>query len=99
MIDKPAKPRGWRRFCYGPDSLPFAFRNGSGDLVGFNVEMAHLLARDLGVTLEFVRVESDEAPGALEDGEELYDRWILGKEAKRGKPRWCICRDVLRWMD
>jgi len=56
------------RFCYGPDALPFAFRNANGNLVGFNVEMAHLLARDLGVPLEFVRVESDEAPGALQGG-------------------------------
>jgi len=41
---------------YLPDNLPFAYFNAAGDLVGFDIEMAHTLARDLGVTLEFVPV-------------------------------------------
>ena len=40
--------------CYLPDGLPFTYFNAAGQLVGFNVEMAHLLARDLGVALELV---------------------------------------------
>src|SRR5262245_18489761 len=39
------------RVGYLPDNLPFAFFNGKGDLVGFDIEMAHGLARDLGVQL------------------------------------------------
>jgi ABC-type amino acid transport substrate-binding protein len=48
--------RGVLRVGFFPDSLPFAFRNNSGDLVGFDMEMAHLLAKDLQVNLEFIRL-------------------------------------------
>ncbi len=46
--------RGIIRIGVDPDSLPFAFFNGNGDLVGFDVDMAHALARDLSVEIEFV---------------------------------------------
>ncbi|MEP5764299.1 MAG: cation:dicarboxylase symporter family transporter [Halieaceae bacterium] len=45
------------RVGYLDDSLPFAYRNDSGEVIGFDVEMAHHLANDLGVALELVRVE------------------------------------------
>jgi len=45
------------RVGYMDDSLPYAYFNGAGELVGFDVEMAHALARELGVQLEFVPVE------------------------------------------
>ena len=45
------------RVGYLPDALPYAFFNQSGDLVGFDVELAHRLARELGVTLAFVPVD------------------------------------------
>ena len=48
--------RGSLRVGYLPDSLPFTYFNTEGQLVGFNIEMAHMLARDLGVTLEFVPI-------------------------------------------
>jgi Na+/H+-dicarboxylate symporter len=48
---------GRLRVCYFPDTLPFAFVNAASRLVGFDVEMAHALARELEVRLEFVRVE------------------------------------------
>lgn len=51
--------RGVLRVGYNEDKLPFAFFNGRGDLVGFDINMAHALARDLGVTLEFVRFDRD----------------------------------------
>jgi Na+/H+-dicarboxylate symporter/ABC-type amino acid transport substrate-binding protein len=36
-----------------------------------------------------------------EDGtmNELFDRWILGQQARSGKPRWCVIRDVLGWVE
>jgi len=46
--------RGALRVGYNPDRLPFAFFNSSGDLVGFDVDMAYRLARDLKVGLELV---------------------------------------------
>jgi Na+/H+-dicarboxylate symporter len=50
------RTRGSLRVGYLPDSLPFTYFNTEGQLVGFNIEMAHMLARDLGVTLEFVPI-------------------------------------------
>ena len=51
--------RGAIRVGYLPDNLPFAYFNAAGDLVGFDIEMAHTLARDLGVGLEFVPIDRD----------------------------------------
>jgi Na+/H+-dicarboxylate symporter/ABC-type amino acid transport substrate-binding protein len=42
---------------YFEDSLPYAFVNDRGELVGFDIEMALQLARDLGVRAEFVPVD------------------------------------------
>jgi Na+/H+-dicarboxylate symporter/ABC-type amino acid transport substrate-binding protein len=50
------RTRGSLRVGYSPDSLPFTYFNTEGKLVGFNVGMAHTLARDLGVALEFVPI-------------------------------------------
>jgi ABC-type amino acid transport substrate-binding protein len=43
------------RVGYNEDKLPFAYFNVQDELVGFDVNMAHALARDLGVRIEFVR--------------------------------------------
>jgi Na+/H+-dicarboxylate symporter len=51
------RTQGTLRVSYLPDSLPFTYFNAADQLVGFNVEMAHALARELGVALEFVPVE------------------------------------------
>jgi Na+/H+-dicarboxylate symporter len=57
------RERGVLRVAYRADMLPFAFRNRAGQFVGFDVELMHHLARDLGVRLEFVEVETvDLAP-------------------------------------
>lgn len=44
------------RVGYYRDWLPYAFNNQQGELVGLDIELWHLLARDLGVAVEFVRV-------------------------------------------
>ena len=51
------KKRGAIRVGVFTDRLPFAFLNGERQLVGFDVEMAQLLARDLGVKVEFVELQ------------------------------------------
>lgn len=61
--------RGTMRVGYLPDSLPFAFRNQNGEVVGFDVEMANHLAGDLGVSLEMVRIELDDISRLLESGQ------------------------------
>ena len=55
-VEKPAgsvvdsiKKRGVLRVGVLADRLPFVFLNREGELVGFDVEMAQILARDLGV--------------------------------------------------
>jgi ABC-type amino acid transport substrate-binding protein len=55
---------GWAR-----DLLPFVFRNERSELVGFDVEMAHALARDLGVELELVEIGAQSPEASLESGQ------------------------------
>jgi ABC-type amino acid transport substrate-binding protein len=45
------------RVGYLDDNRPDTYFNGKGELVGLDVEMAHMLARSLGVSLEFVPVD------------------------------------------
>ncbi len=49
--------RGVMRIGYNEDKLPFAFFNVRRELVGFDINLAHALARDLGVSIEFVRFD------------------------------------------
>jgi ABC-type amino acid transport substrate-binding protein len=51
------RARGAIRVGYLDDTRPITFFNGKGELVGLDVEMAHILARSLGVSLEFVAVD------------------------------------------
>jgi len=46
---------GKLRVGYHPENLPFSFVNDKGDLVGFDVELMHVLARELKVELEFIQ--------------------------------------------
>ena len=60
------KERGFLRVGYLSNNLPFDFFNAAGKLVGFDVDMAHTLARDLGVSLEFVPISYDNIARQLE---------------------------------
>jgi Na+/H+-dicarboxylate symporter len=60
--------RGILRVGYLPDRLPWVYRNNTGTAVGFDMEMAHRLARDLDVDLEIVRTTIDNAPVLLDIG-------------------------------
>jgi len=63
------KKRGLLRVGVFADRLPFVFLNGERQLVGFDVEMAQQLARDLGVKVEFVEMEDlTELPRLLAAG-------------------------------
>ena len=50
------KKRGLVRIAVVPDRLPFVFYTRDGNLVGFDVEMAHELARNLRVKLALVEL-------------------------------------------
>ncbi|WP_370980002.1 cation:dicarboxylate symporter family transporter [Agaribacterium sp. ZY112] len=64
------RERGSLRVGYFPDRLPFAFRNEKGEVVGFDMELAHQLALDLDVELVAHRLHSsvDKAVEALNNG-------------------------------
>ena len=69
------RERGVLRACYAPDDYPLSYFNQKGELVGFDVEMAHILTRDLGVGIEFApipmgfrRTESQEVAKAIDRG-------------------------------
>jgi ABC-type amino acid transport substrate-binding protein len=76
VVEKPAatvvdsiKKRGVLRVGVFADRLPFVFLNRERQLVGFDVEMALLLAGDLGVKAEFIEVEDlTELPHLLASG-------------------------------
>jgi Na+/H+-dicarboxylate symporter len=63
------RARGTLRVGYIQDLMPYTFVNARGELVGFDVEMAGRLARDLGVgRLEFVPTDWASMPGLLGNG-------------------------------
>ena len=65
---KTIRERGTMRVGYFKDHLPYAFRNAQGKLVGFDIELAHRLARELGVAIEFVQLDHTKIVGPLNDG-------------------------------
>ena len=62
------RERGLLRVGYMADALPFSFFNEKGDLVGLDVEMAHRLATELRVGLEFVPVERNDLAKQISAG-------------------------------
>ena len=61
--------RGVLTVGYLPDSLPYAFFNAAGDLVGLDVELAHRLASELNVRLEFVPIDRERSDDQVNAGE------------------------------
>jgi Na+/H+-dicarboxylate symporter/ABC-type amino acid transport substrate-binding protein len=62
------RSRGRIRVGFVPNQPPFSHWNAKGELVGFDVEMAHALARELGAPLEFAPVARDQAIEVLDAG-------------------------------
>jgi ABC-type amino acid transport substrate-binding protein len=56
---KSIRERGFIRIGYNADRLPWSFFNRDGELAGFDIDMAHKLASDLAVTLEFIPFEPE----------------------------------------
>ena len=50
------RARGAVRVGVLQERLPYAYEDKNGELVGLDIEMAHQLARDLNVRLEFVPI-------------------------------------------
>ncbi|MEM8733920.1 MAG: cation:dicarboxylase symporter family transporter [Planctomycetota bacterium] len=68
--------RGIIRVGFNEDKLPFAYFNTHDELVGFDINMAHALARDLGVTIEFVRFDRSSLVQQLD--EDAFDVVMSG---------------------
>ena len=62
------RARGRLRVGYLSNALPFAFFNQRGDLVGYDIELAHQLASELRVDLEFVPVTREQLADDLARG-------------------------------
>lgn len=62
------KERGTLRVGYTKAALPFIYPNDKDDLVGLEADMAHLLAAELGVGLEFVLLEREDIRRHLSSG-------------------------------
>jgi Na+/H+-dicarboxylate symporter len=62
------RERGRIRVGFIPNQAPYSHFNAAGALVGLDVEMAHQLARDLGVRAEFAPVSREGFLDALESG-------------------------------
>ncbi len=58
---------GTLRVCYVDGNYPLSFFNAEGELVGFDIEMAHRFAERLSLSLEFVPLKR------LSDGPERLD--------------------------
>jgi proton glutamate symport protein len=62
------RQRGSLRVGILKDSLPFVFNNADAELVGLDIEITHLLARELGVSLEFVHIDRKNMVKHLDEG-------------------------------
>ncbi|MGK7948958.1 MAG: cation:dicarboxylase symporter family transporter [Xenococcaceae cyanobacterium] len=51
------KRRGVIRIGFDPDNLPWSYYNSQNQLVGFDIDMAHQLAYELGIKIEFVPLQ------------------------------------------
>ena len=62
------KERGVLRVGYNPNARPFTYFNQKKQLVGFDVAMANMLARDLQCKLKFVPIRYDNIGKGLDAG-------------------------------
>jgi Na+/H+-dicarboxylate symporter len=62
------RQRGVLRVCVSPDGMPWSFRNSRGEIVGFDIGLAHILAVELRTRLTLVPVPRIERGAALSSG-------------------------------
>ncbi len=76
------------RVGYLPNSLPYAFFNTKNELVGFDVDMAHQLAKEMNVSLEFVQMDRTKVIDQLKSG--YCDILMSGFAVSTGRARQII---------
>lgn len=62
------RERGVLRVGYFADRMPYAYRNAENRVVGFDAEMMHLLAFELGLEVEFIKIEARDLAAHLTSG-------------------------------
>jgi Na+/H+-dicarboxylate symporter len=62
------RERGMLRVGYLGDSLPYAYLNAANNVAGFDAELMHLLAFELGLGIEFIGIERDDLAEHLNSG-------------------------------
>jgi Na+/H+-dicarboxylate symporter len=70
------RQRGVIRVGYHKENLPFSFFNRYGDLVGLDIDLAHALADDLGVRIEFIPFDFETLDELL--AEDQFDIAVSG---------------------
>ncbi|WP_422360417.1 cation:dicarboxylate symporter family transporter [Reichenbachiella sp.] len=53
---------------YMSDALPYVFRNNDGEFVGYDVELMHILAKELNVTINWIYVPRDSIVSYVNSG-------------------------------
>ncbi|MFN3151306.1 cation:dicarboxylate symporter family transporter [Bremerella sp.] len=71
--------RGILRVGFSSDRMPFAYFNSQHELIGFDIQMAYVLARDLDVDIEFVPIDQDNPLKQLRE-----DHFDIGMSAIEG---------------
>ena len=64
------------RVGFNPNIMPFSFYNEKHQLVGYDIQMAHYLARTLGCKIEFVPFDMPDLPSSLENN--VFDIAMTG---------------------
>ena len=64
------------RVGYNPENMPFSYFGGIGELVGFDIDMAQLLAKEMNVKLQFITFEQNDLTAQLDAG--LFDVGMAG---------------------
>jgi ABC-type amino acid transport substrate-binding protein len=67
---------GVLKIGYEADNAPYCYLNAKGELVGYDVALAYLLARDLDCKLEFVKYDINRLGEELDEGK--YDIGMAG---------------------
>jgi Na+/H+-dicarboxylate symporter len=99
-MDRPVldrvRERGVLRVGYNARAqiLPFVYVNDVGDLVGFDIDIFHRMARDLGVDLEFVPLDFSRFTEQLTEG--VFDVSTGGVTTPRrsSEARWSTYMDL-----
>ena len=80
------------RIGYHKDNLPFSFFNRYGDLVGFDIDIAHVMAGDLGVRIKFIPFDLENLSQLLE--EDYFDIAMSGIPILPGTLRSMVFSDA-----